>query len=63
MALLRHGAMGKVFDRPCAPSTLGSFLRKFTFGHVRQADAIAHGSCWVWPNTPVCSAMGRTPGR
>src|SRR5690625_3752270 len=25
----------------CAPSTLGSFLRKFTFGHVRQADAIA----------------------
>jgi hypothetical protein len=41
MALLRHGAMGKVFDRPCAPSTLGSFLRKFTFGHVRQADAIA----------------------
>lgn len=41
MALLRHGAMGKVFDRPYAPSTLGSFLRKFTFGHVRQADAIA----------------------
>lgn len=26
MALLRHGAMGKVFDRPYAPSTLGSFL-------------------------------------
>lgn len=41
MALLRHGAMGKVFDRPYAPSTLGSFLREFTFGHVRQADAIA----------------------
>lgn len=41
MALLRHGAMGKVFDRPYAPSTLGSFLRAFTFGHVRQADAIA----------------------
>jgi len=41
MALLRHGGMGKIFDRPYAPSTLGSFLRKFTFGHVRQADAIA----------------------
>src|SRR5690625_2807393 len=41
MALLRHGAMGKVFHRPYAPSTLGSFLRAFTFGHVRQADAIA----------------------
>lgn len=41
MAILRHGAMGRVFDRPYAPSTLGSFLRKFTFGHVRQADAVA----------------------
>src|SRR5690625_1089924 len=41
MALLRHGALGKVFHRPYAPSTLGSFLRAFTFGHVRQADAIA----------------------
>lgn len=41
MALLRHGAMGKLFDRPYAPSTLGSFLRTFTFGHVRQADAVA----------------------
>lgn len=41
MALLRHGAMGKIFHRPYAPSTLGSFLRAFTFGHVRQADAIA----------------------
>lgn len=41
MGVLRHGAMGKVFDRPYAPSTLGSFLRAFTFGHVRQADAVA----------------------
>ena len=24
-----------------APSTLGSFLRTFTFGHVRQLDAVA----------------------
>lgn len=41
MALLRHGAMGTLFDRPYAPSTLGSFLREFTFGHVRQLDAVA----------------------
>ncbi|HLS02833.1 MAG TPA: IS1380 family transposase, partial [Beutenbergiaceae bacterium] len=41
MALLRHGAMGKIFRRPYAPSTLGSFLRTFTFGHVRQLDAVA----------------------
>ena len=41
MAILRHGAMGKVFTRTYAPSTLGSFLRAFTFGHVRQLDAVA----------------------
>src|SRR3954469_24556515 len=41
MALLRHGAMGRLFERPYAPSTLGSFLRAFTFGHVRQLDAVA----------------------
>src|SRR5699024_3600838 len=41
MALLRHGGMGKVFDAAYAPSTLGSFLRKFSFGHVRQDDAVA----------------------
>jgi hypothetical protein len=41
MALLRHGGMGRVFAAGYAPSTLGSFLRSFTFGHVRQADAVA----------------------
>lgn len=41
MGLLRHGAMGKVFAGAYAPSTLGSFLRAFTFGHVRQLDALA----------------------
>jgi hypothetical protein len=41
MALLRHGAMGRLFDRTYAPSTLGSFLRAMSFGHVRQLDAVA----------------------
>ncbi|MFA6299873.1 MAG: IS1380 family transposase [Nocardioides sp.] len=41
MALLRHGGMGRVFVNAYAPSTLGSFLRSFTFGHVRQLDAVA----------------------
>ncbi len=41
MALLRHGGMGRVFASAYAPSTLGSFLRSFTFGHVRQLDAVA----------------------
>ncbi len=41
MAGLRHGAMGKVFTAAYAPSTLGPFLRAFTFGHVRRLDAVA----------------------
>jgi len=38
--VLRHGGMGKVFSGVRAPSTLGTFLRTFAFGHVRQLDAI-----------------------
>ena len=41
MAILRHGGMGRVFEAAYATSTLGSFLRSFTFGHVRQLDAVA----------------------
>ncbi|MCZ3386155.1 MAG: IS1380 family transposase [Actinomycetia bacterium] len=41
MALLRHVGLGRIFSRVYAPSTLGSFLRAFTFGHVRQLDAVA----------------------
>jgi hypothetical protein len=41
LALLRHGGMGRLFTRIYAPSTLGSFLRTFRLGHVRQLDAIA----------------------
>ena len=41
MDLLRHGGMTRLFDGVRAPSTLGTFLRRFTFGHVRQLDAVA----------------------
>ncbi len=41
MDVLRHGATGKLFTGIRAPSTLGTFLRAFTFGHVRQLDAVA----------------------
>ncbi len=41
MDLLRHGGMGRLFTGIRAPSTLGIFLRTFTFGHVRQLDAVA----------------------
>jgi len=41
MGLLRHGGMDRLFAGVRAPSTLGTFLRAFTFGHVRQLDAVA----------------------
>ncbi len=41
MDLLRHGGMSRLFTGIRAPSTLGTFLRSFTFGHVRQLDAVA----------------------
>jgi hypothetical protein len=38
---LRAGATGAVLGhRVMAPSTLGTFLRAFTFGHVRQLEAV-----------------------
>ncbi|GAA4980555.1 hypothetical protein GCM10023317_03930 [Actinopolymorpha pittospori] len=40
MGLLRHGGMSRLFTGVYAPSTLGSFLRSFAFGHVRQLDAV-----------------------
>jgi len=41
MNLVRHGGMARLFTGTYAPSTLGSFLRSFAFGHVRQLDAVA----------------------
>jgi hypothetical protein len=65
MALLRHGGMGRVFAHAYAPSTLGSFLRAFTFGHVRQLDAaaarfltrLARQAPLVAPHTPGTRVM------
>ena len=58
MALLRHGGMKKLFVGTYAPSTLGTFLRSFTFGHVRQLDAVA----WRWlvnvaAHTPIVTGI------
>jgi hypothetical protein len=40
-ALLRAGRTRRLLGGWCAaPSTLGTFLRAFTFGHVRQLDAL-----------------------
>jgi hypothetical protein len=37
--VIRHGGMGSMFAGVYAPSTLGSFLREFTHGHVRQVQS------------------------
>jgi hypothetical protein len=36
---IRHGGMAAMFAGVYAPSTLGSFLREFTHGHVRQVQS------------------------
>ena len=55
--MLRAGATAEVLEhRVMAPSTLGTFLRSFTFGHVRQFERVigeALGAAW---------ALGAGPG-
>ena len=38
--VLRSGRLSALLGRVAAPSTLGTFLRAFTFGHVRQLDRL-----------------------
>jgi hypothetical protein len=38
--VLRSGGMKTVFDRVYAPSTIGTLLREFTFGHARQLESV-----------------------
>ena len=58
---LRAGATQKVLPfRVMAPSTLGTFLRSFTFGHVRQLDAVIAetiGRAWTLGAGPGAEAM------
>jgi len=61
MNLLRHGAMGTLFGGIRAPSTLGSFLRAFTWGNVSQLQK-AHreflaGLCRAVPLLPGAEAL------
>jgi hypothetical protein len=51
MALLRHGGMGRLFARVYAPSTLGSFLRAFTFGQSASSTRSPRGS---WSRGAQC---------
>jgi hypothetical protein len=41
-SILRSGETARILgDGAMAPSTLGTFLRAFTFGHVRQLDRLS----------------------
>ena len=44
LAVLREGAVAKVLPGVKAASTLGTFLRGFTFGHVRQLGCVGSGA-------------------
>ena len=72
---LRAGATGRVLGfAPAAPSTIGTFLRSFTWGHVRQLDRAAGeilAGAWAVGGSPgeapvtidvdstVCEVAGR----
>jgi Transposase DDE domain group 1 len=61
MGLLRHGGMRRVFAHAYASSTLGSFLRAFSFGHVRQLDAVAaRFLARVAARAPVVAGIGES---
>ena len=71
--VLRAGATESVVShRVMAPSTLGTFLRSFTFGHVRQLEAVndivrqrawvagtAPGSLVVDVDSTICEVVGK----
>ncbi|WP_330182688.1 IS1380 family transposase [Nocardia sp. NBC_01503] len=38
--LLRSGGMSELFDGVYAPSTVGTLLREFTFGHAKQLESV-----------------------
>jgi len=72
--MVRAGSTGKVVGhRVMAPSTVGTFLRAFTFGHVRQLEAVNDQllqRAWAFDTTPgvgvvdvdstICQVHGRS---
>ncbi len=64
MDVLRHGAMAEVFGGIRAPSTLGSFLRGFTYGNAAQVEAVSRlllarlaGAAPVLPDAGVLAVI------
>ena len=60
MNVLRAGSTGLILGhRVMAPSTLGTFLRAFTFGHVRQLDRVLDVTLARAWEAGAVRAMGR----
>jgi hypothetical protein len=60
LAVLRHGAMGRLVPGAPAPTTLGTHLRAYAFGHVRQLDAVAaRVLAALAASTPVLAGVGQ----
>jgi hypothetical protein len=58
--VLRHGGMRELFGEVYAPSTLGSFLRAFTWGHTLQlASAARDWLARLAGCTPVLAGVGQ----
>jgi hypothetical protein len=55
--LVRAGGMKTLFDRVYAPSTVGTLLREFTFGHARQLDSVLTAHL-----TGLCQRVDLLPG-
>lgn len=59
--VIRHGGMKRLFSGVYAPSTLGSFLRSFTHGHVAQLLAVLRALLVsLARQTPVLAGVGET---
>ncbi|MFD6997009.1 hypothetical protein ACFWA5_12160 [Streptomyces mirabilis] len=57
---LGHGGLSRLFGEVRAPATLGTFLRAFTSGHVRQLDsAVPAFTSTLAAHTGLNSPAGR----
>ena len=56
--MLRAGGMPILFDGVYAPSTLGTLLREFTFGHARQLESVLREHlCVLAEHTPLLTGL------
>jgi hypothetical protein len=55
--VIRSGGMKTLFDGVYAPSTVGTLLREFTFGHARQLESVLREHL-----VALCGRVGLLPG-